>query len=112
MRCASPLTEIQGYGIINVGGNLWKTQRKAGLNFINASNLRVLTDVALPRYLSESVRFLKARTNGTVVDLQEVFLEITSQIMGKMAYNVRQWYRNPVSMVSNTDAAADGDALE
>ena len=51
-----------------------------------------MTDVALPRYLSQSVEFLRARTDGTVVDLQAVFLEITSQLMGKMAYNVRLWH--------------------
>ena len=89
LRGASLLTRMAGYGIINAGGNLWRTQRRAGLSFINNSNLRVLTDVALPRYLSESIAFLKDRADGTVVDLQTVFLEITSQLMGKMAYNAR-----------------------
>lgn len=77
-----------GNGIINVDGELWKVQRKAGLNFLNTSNLRVLTDVALPQYLSQSVAFLKSRANNNVVDLQAIFHEITTQLMGKMAYNV------------------------
>ncbi|KAK8069060.1 cytochrome P450 [Apiospora phragmitis] len=68
----------------------WRAQRKAGLAFLNTANLRVLTDVALPRYLSESVASLKrcGGLEGAVVDLQSVFHEITSQLMGKMAYNM------------------------
>ena len=65
---------------------MWKTQRKAGLSFLNTANLRVLTDVALPQILQEIISSLKS-TKG-VVDLQHVFHEITTQLMGKMAYNV------------------------
>ncbi|KAK7975594.1 SKT5 [Apiospora arundinis] len=79
-----------GRGIINVDGEPWRVQRKAGLSFLNAANLRVLTDVALPKYLSQSVASLKQRggEEGGVVDMQYVFHEITSQLMGKMAYNM------------------------
>ncbi|KAI0830406.1 cytochrome P450 [Hypoxylon sp. FL0890] len=81
--------DLFGNGIINVDGELWKAQRKAGLAFLNASNLRVLTDVALPKYLSNAVEHLQARARGgSVVDLQSVFHEITSQLMGKMAYDM------------------------
>ncbi|KAI0138915.1 cytochrome P450 [Hypoxylon sp. NC0597] len=81
--------DLFGNGIINVDGELWKAQRKAGLAFLNASNLRVLTDIALPKYLSLSVGHLQAQAReGRVVDLQNVFHEITSQLMGKMAYNM------------------------
>jgi len=80
------------------------------LNFINNSNLRVLTDVALPRYLSQSVEFLKARADGSTVDLQAVFLEINSQLMGKMAYNVRQ-ARVLRPRAPDADRPTDGDAL-
>ncbi|GKT44073.1 cytochrome P450 [Colletotrichum spaethianum] len=80
--------DLFGNGIINVDGDLWRLQRKAGLNFLNTSNLRVLTDVALPEYLSRSVAFLKSKTDKDVVDLQAVFHEITTQLMGKMAYNL------------------------
>ncbi len=58
------------------------------MHFLNAANLRVLTDVALPHYRSQSVEFLKSRCDGSMVDLQSVFHEITSLLMGKMAYNV------------------------
>lgn len=59
------------------------------MQFLNAANLRVLTDIALPQYLADSIGYLGKRANGqVVVDLQTVFHEITSQLMGKMAYNV------------------------
>ncbi|KAI0888281.1 cytochrome P450 [Annulohypoxylon maeteangense] len=81
--------DLFGYGIINVDGELWKTQRKAGLAFLNASNLRVLTEVALPRYLGLAVDYLRAQASAeSDVDLQHVFHEITSQLMGKMAYDM------------------------
>ncbi|KAI1777358.1 cytochrome P450 [Hypoxylon cercidicola] len=81
--------DLFGNGIINVDGELWKAQRKAGLAFLNASNLRVLTDVALPRYLGQAVKHLDSNIHdGNVVDLQIVFHEITSQLMGKMAYDM------------------------
>lgn len=81
--------DLFGNGIINVDGELWKAQRKAGLAFLNTSNLRVLTDVALPRYLGRAVEHLQVQARARkVVDLQSVFHEITSQLMGKMAYNM------------------------
>lgn len=81
--------DLFGNGIINVDGELWKAQRKAGLAFLNASNLRVLTDVALPRYLGQAIKHLNGKTrDGNVVDLQMIFHEITSQLMGKMAYDM------------------------
>ncbi|KUI69205.1 Cytochrome P450 94A1 [Cytospora mali] len=78
-----------GQGIINSDGELWKVQRKAGLAFLNTKNLQVLTDVALPQYLSQSIEYLKATAERSrEVDLQAVFHEITTQLMGKMAYNM------------------------
>lgn len=78
-----------GYGIVNADGELWRVQRKAGLSFLNNKNLQVLTDVALPQYLRQSIRHLTEQSAAShQVDLQGVFHEITSQLMGKMAYNV------------------------
>lgn len=62
-------------------------QRKAGMAFLNTANLRVLTDVALPQYLSEAVEELKSSIGKGPVDLQHVFHEITTKLMGQMAYN-------------------------
>ncbi|KAK7716207.1 hypothetical protein SLS64_003359 [Diaporthe eres] len=84
-----PLWDLFGHGIINSDGELWKVQRKAGLAFLNTKNLQVLTDVALPQYLAQSVEFLKSRSRDVrEADLQSVFHEITTQLMGKLAYNM------------------------
>lgn len=81
--------DLFGNGIINADGELWKIQRKAGLAFLNNTNLRVLTDIALPQYLARSVEYLRnCGEDNTVVDFQVVFHEISSQLMGKMAYNM------------------------
>ncbi|KAI1436203.1 cytochrome P450 [Xylaria sp. CBS 124048] len=81
--------DLFGNGIINVDGELWKAQRKAGSHFLNPANLRVMTDVALPRYLGQCVGRLQARADeGSAVDLQLTFHEITSLLMGKMAYGM------------------------
>ncbi|KAK2013852.1 cytochrome P450 [Colletotrichum eremochloae] len=80
--------DLFGNGIINVDGDLWRIQRKAGLNFLNTSNLKVLIEVALPEYLSRSLAFLETKADKGIVDLQAVFHEITTQLMGKMAYNM------------------------
>lgn len=80
--------DLFGNGIINADGDLWKVQRKAGLHFLNNANMRVLTDVALPQYLSESVQSLQNVEKGSTVDLEETFHELTTQLMGRMAYNV------------------------
>lgn len=77
-----------GNGIINADGELWKLQRKAGLEFLNKSNLGILTDVVLPTYLDSTVAKLQSRSIGEVVDLESVFLELTTQLMGRMAYGV------------------------
>jgi hypothetical protein len=69
---------------------MWKVQRKAGAHFLSTSNMRVLTEVALPKYIGDAIEELKeCSTEGEEVDLQEVFHDITTGLMGKMAYNVR-----------------------
>jgi hypothetical protein len=78
-----------GNGIINADGDLWKVQRKAGLHFLNNANLKVLTDEALPQYIDENLRILARMDMGSTIDLEEIFHELTTQLMGQMAYNVR-----------------------
>jgi cytochrome P450 len=81
--------DLFGAGIINVDGELWKLQRRAGLQFLNRENLRVLTEVALPALLQDSVRTLRNATEKRLpLDLQEVVHEITTQVMGRMAYDM------------------------
>ena len=76
-----------GNGIINADGDLWKVQRKAGLHFLSTANLKILTDTALPEYLEETVKSLDQNKDDLVVDLEEVFHELTTQLMGRMAYD-------------------------
>ncbi|ROT43323.1 cytochrome P450 [Sodiomyces alkalinus F11] len=81
--------DLFGHGIINADGEVWKVQRKAGLRFLNTTNLKVLTQTALPQYLQQSIDFLDTQAAaGSLVDLQAVFHEITTQLMGSMAYNM------------------------
>jgi hypothetical protein len=64
-------------------------QRKAGLQFLNNTNLKVLTDVVLPKYLEDSVQDLQETKEGSVIDLEEIFHELTTILFGVMAFNVR-----------------------
>lgn len=45
--------------------------------------------MALPKYLDETVHELIKSMDGPVVDLEAVFHELTTQLMGRMAYDVR-----------------------
>ncbi|KAH6617081.1 cytochrome P450 [Chaetomium tenue] len=90
--------DLFGNGIINADGDFWKLQRKAGVAFLNTANLRVLTDVALPQYLSESAEYLNSKAGKDIVDLQHVFHEITTKLMGKMAYNMEMHANDEFSL--------------
>ncbi|KAM0556913.1 hypothetical protein ACHAPJ_005586 [Fusarium lateritium] len=81
--------DLFGHGIINVDGEFWRLQRKAGLRFLSAAALKTLTNVRLPEYLEQAVNTLKDKSGGReVVDLQAVVHEVTTQLMGRMAYNM------------------------
>lgn len=58
------------------------------MHFLSSANLKVLTDTALPKYLNESVLSLQEKDPSSIVDIEEVFHELTTQLMGRMAYNV------------------------
>lgn len=80
--------DLFGHGIINADGQLWKAQRKAGLQFLNAKNLNVLIDVELPKAIHMAIKDLEAKRSDDVVDLESTFLSITTKVMGKMAYDM------------------------
>ncbi|KAI0133489.1 cytochrome P450 [Xylariales sp. AK1849] len=105
--------DLFGNGIINADGDLWKVQRKAGMSFLNTTNLQVLTDTALPKYLSQSLAFLKRQgAEGSAVDLQMVFHEITSQLMGKMAYNMEMHADDEFTMAFDHASGATADRFQ
>jgi len=91
-----------GNGIINTDGDMWKVQRRAGLHFLSSSNLKYLTESALPKYLVEIIKRLESSSDRAIIDIEDVFHELTTQIMGRMAYDVSSlvefifrpyWYR-------------------
>lgn len=88
LRIALKTNHEVGNGIINADGELWKIQRKAGMHFLNNANLNVLTSLALPQYLQKASKTLKTLRKQQIINLEDIFLELTTQIMGKMAYNV------------------------
>ena len=78
-----------GNGIINADGELWRIQRKAGLRFFSNANLKAFVNEVLPPFLEDTKRTLhEVAKQGEVVDLQNVLLEFTTRLMGKMAYDV------------------------
>ncbi|KAL6918066.1 hypothetical protein ACHAPO_000124 [Fusarium lateritium] len=81
--------DLFGHGIINVDGEFWRLQRKAGLRFLSAAALKTLTNDRLPKYLDRAISVLESKTDTKeVVDLQAVVHEVTTQLMGRMAYNM------------------------
>ncbi|TGO49024.1 hypothetical protein BCON_0223g00110 [Botryotinia convoluta] len=104
--------DLFGNGIINADGDLWKVQRKAGLNFLNASNLKVLTDVALPKYLEETLAQLRTVGNGKTIDLEAVFHELTTKLMGRMAYDMDMRSGDPFSLAFEYASGATGERFQ
>ncbi|PVH87676.1 cytochrome P450 [Cadophora sp. DSE1049] len=104
--------DLFGNGIINADGELWKVQRKAGLHFLNNANLKVLTDVALPTYLNETVKSLQEEEEGSVVDLEEMLHELTTQLMGRMAYNMDIHNSDPFSKAFDYASGATGQRFQ
>ena len=91
-----------GNGIINADGDLWKSQRKAGLPFFSNANLKAFIDRVVPPYLKDTEKRLEnAARESDPIDMQDVFLELTTRVMGEMAYDVRV---NPVTTRNNVNA--------
>lgn len=64
-------------------------QRKAGLRFFSNSNLKRFLTKALPSILDDTERSLdKAVDSAKIVDMQQIFLELTTRFMGQVAYDV------------------------
>ncbi|RMJ08503.1 hypothetical protein CDV36_011879 [Fusarium kuroshium] len=81
------LQDLFGYGIVNVDGDLWRKQRAAGTHFFNGATMKSLTESELPRALEQTVRQLDQYANSdTALDLEVVFHELTTQLIGRLAY--------------------------
>ncbi|PQE30477.1 cytochrome P450 protein [Rutstroemia sp. NJR-2017a WRK4] len=104
---------VEGNGIINADGNLWKVQRKAGLAFLNNSNMKVLTDTALPKYLNEIIAKLgEACSYSRDVDLEAKFHELTTKLMGRMAYDMDMHSRDEFSLAFEYASGATGERFQ
>ncbi|KAI8664740.1 hypothetical protein NCS56_00907700 [Fusarium sp. Ph1] len=85
----SRLQDLFGYGIVNVDGDLRRRQRAAGTHFFNGSTMKRLTETELPRALEQIVCQLNQYANvGTAIDLEAVLHELTTQLIGRLAYGV------------------------
>ncbi|EXJ88212.1 hypothetical protein A1O1_05142 [Capronia coronata CBS 617.96] len=80
--------DLFGYGIINATGDLWRAQRKAGLKFFSGANLDILVEDVLPEVYDDTRKqLLQAAKEGSIIDLQQVFLDLTTSVVGHMAYD-------------------------
>ncbi|KAI9805691.1 MAG: hypothetical protein M1833_005184 [Piccolia ochrophora] len=105
--------DLFGNGIINVDGPLWKAQRKAGLYFFRTANLKVLVDVALPIYLADTRTLLEKRVKDhDLVDLEHVFLDLTTRLFGKIAYNMDMDASSPFSNAFDFASGATGERFQ
>jgi cytochrome P450 len=79
-----------GHGIINASGPLWHVQRKAGLRFFSGATLDALIEDVLPTLYTERVQpaLHAAAEDGTSIDLQSLYHNLTTSIMGQTAYNI------------------------
>lgn len=87
------MDQLFGRGIINVHGDLWSAQRKAGSKFFSGKQLEMMVEEILPEAFDRIRKKLQHHVEArTVVDMQDIFLDYTSFIMGHMAYDVGSWF--------------------
>lgn len=78
---------------------MWKIQRKAGLRFFSNANLKTFMENVLPPIFADTEKLLDdASRDGNVVDLQIVLLDLTTRLMGNMAYDVCAFF-TPVLLI-------------
>lgn len=98
------MTPFTGHGIINADGELWKIQRKAGLRFFSNAQLKALVDDVLPVFIENTKKTLDvAAQTSAQVDLQEIFSEFTTRVMGKVAYDVSRPRLTPLIGLQQAD---------
>ena len=68
---------------------MWKIQRKAGLRFFSNANLKTFIEDVVPPIFEDTEKLLNdALRYEKVIDLQSVLLDLTTRLMGNMAYDV------------------------
>ncbi|TVY35384.1 Cytochrome P450 [Lachnellula occidentalis] len=104
--------DLFGNGIINADGELWKVQRKAGVHFLSNANLKVLTEAALPAYLTKTISLLGTSQPEDVVDLSDIFHELTTQLFGRMAYNMEMHHSDAFSAAFDYASGATAERFQ
>ncbi|CAF9917203.1 hypothetical protein IMSHALPRED_003501 [Imshaugia aleurites] len=105
--------DLFGSGIINADGELWKTQRKAGLRFFSNANLKTFIEDVLPPILADTEESLDdASRRGNVIDLQTVLLDLTTRLMGNMAYDMDMPASLPFSKSFDFASGATGERFQ
>jgi len=74
--------------------------------------LKFLTDDALPKYLDENVKALQGSEDGSIIDLEAVFHELTTKLMGRMAYNMDMHAADSFSMSFDYASGATGERFQ
>ena len=88
------LIDFKGHGIINSDSEMWRTQRKAGLKFFTGSNLDTLVEEVLPNaYMQTRSILLQHAESSQTLDLEAVLLDLTTAVVGRMAYDVSLFKR-------------------
>lgn len=105
--------DLFGNGIINADGELWKIQRKAGLRFFNNANMKILVEDVLPPILADTEESLdNASRQGNVMDLQIVLLDLTTRLMGNIAYDMDMPASLPFSKSFDFASGAIGERFQ
>ncbi|RDL37106.1 Uncharacterized protein BP5553_04539 [Venustampulla echinocandica] len=91
---------------------LWRVQRKAGLHFLSNANLKALVEIGLPKYLKKTIQNLQQLKDESIIDLQPIFHELTTQLMGRMAYNVEMHHSDPFTAAFDFASGATGERFQ
>jgi cytochrome P450 len=98
--------DLFGHGIINATGPLWRAQRKAGLKFFSGSTLDALVEEVLPDLWQDvEASLASAGETQKPADLQRVFHDLTTSLMGTMAYSMPLTASHPFSKAFDSASA-------
>lgn len=96
------LWDLFGDGILNTDGDLWKQQRQIGATFLAPASVSITANIELPILLTKAVGELRGFADGrTVVDMETVVHEITTQLMGKMTYGTEMHTNDDFTLAFN-----------
>ncbi|KNC74782.1 hypothetical protein SARC_12678 [Sphaeroforma arctica JP610] len=86
-RFNEKLGDVLGDGIFNADGHKWKLQRKTASHMFSTRALRENMAPVISRHVKHLVAVLdSASTIGETVDMQELFLQLTLNSIGEIAF--------------------------